>query len=325
MELRLAQFGLQAIRRLLGGATQVGAEAASKELVEKAAKDAATGYARDQLVKRGESVMRGKVLRTAPKQAGIEGGYLAKEIKVDELGQRWLAKTFWQDLEYRAIGDKVGADVVRALGVETPAIHLRQATIGGKRQLATVQKMVSHSGVRLPLDPHQLTKAQVDQLTASQVARWLIGDHDGKVANYLVKEGGEIVTIDLGNMYRHFPDDVLSKSWVANREEPIHNRIWQAFTEGTLAVDFLPGLEMVARIEALPDEKFLALIKPYVDARYQAAQEIPAGLPTAADFMRAALERKRHIRADVTAFYDQMLLDRKGKGFVAKLKELVGL
>lgn len=323
--MRLVQLGLQSLRRLVNGGAHAGSGAASKELVEKAAKDAASGIARDHLVKRGESIMRGKVLRTAPKQVGIEGGYLAKEVKIDELGQKWLAKTFWQDLEYRAIGDKVGADVARALGLETPAIHLRKATIGGKRQLATVQKMVGHSGVRLPMDPHQLTKAQVDQLNAAQVARWLIGDHDGKVANYLVKESGDVVTIDLGNMYRHFPEDFLSKSWIANREEPIHNRIWKAYTEGTLHVDFTAGLEMVAKIEALPDEKFLALLKPYVDARYQAAQEIPAGLPTAADFMRAALERKRHIRADVTAFYDQMKLERGGKGFVEKLKDALGL
>lgn len=285
------------------------ARSAAADTEKQVSRSAAQVLGRDALVRRGEVAMRGKVLRSAANQAGLEGGHIAKELKLDQAGQKWMAKGFKFGQEHRAVGDKVGSDVTRALGLETPVIHMREATLQGKRQMATLQRFVEHSGERLPLDPHQLTKKQVDQLTETQVARWLIGDHDGKINNFLLKKNGDVMAIDFGNMYRHFPTDVLAKGYVPNWEEPVYNRIWNAYAKGTLNVDMLPALAMVSKIEQMADDDFLKLIKPYVEARYL-TDDIPAQLPNVARFLEAALDRKQTIRETFTGFFDGLARER---------------
>ena len=209
---------------------------------------------------------------------------------------------------------------VSPLGLETPIVHLRKTNLAGKRQLATLQRFVEHSGQRLPIDPHQLTKQQVDQLTETQVARWLIADHDGRVNNFLVKKSGKVMAIDFGNMFSHFPTDKLAKSYVPNWEEPVYNRIWDAYAKGTLDVDLLPALAMVARIERMADGDYLKLIKPYVESRYLSG-DIPAGLPTVERFLEAALSRKQTVRETFTSFFDGLARERGLKGgFMEALK-----
>lgn len=320
----LASLGSSFIKRLFGG----GVKAVEQDVVRVVAAEAEQNVAlkagqvlgRDALVRRGEAAMKGKVLRKAANQAGLEGGHIAKELKIDQAGQKWMAKGFKFGQEHRALGDKVGSDVARALGLETPIVHLREATLGGKRQIATLQRFVEHSGERLPVDPHQLTKKQVDQLTETQVARWLIGDHDGKVNNFLVKKNGDVMAIDFGNMFRHFPEDVLSKSYVPNWEEPVYNRIWDAYAKGTLSVDMLPALAMVSKVEQLSDDAYVKMLRPFAEARYMTT-DIPAGLPTVESFLAAALERKQTIRETFTSFFDGLARERGLKGgFVEALK-----
>lgn len=246
-------------------------------------------------------------------QGGIGGGHLPKQVLVDEEANRWLLKTVPEKESFRALGDSVGSEVLDALGIRTPQVKAVTQHAGDKVVPGTLQEMWPHTGKAVPTDPTQLTAGQVDDLLEGQVGRWLISDHDGKAANFLLMADNHLASIDLGQMFRFFPQDQLSRTYKPNADAPIFNDLWAAYVKGQVSVDFQRGLDVVARVEAMPDDRYLAMLRPYVEARYQQAGAA-GSLKTADDFLAAALERKHHLRQDFTAFYDSLAKERGFSG-----------
>lgn len=263
------------------------------------------------------------VFKRAAEQGGLSGGHLPKQIMEDQFGRRWMFKTVPSGEEFRALGDKVGGDVLGAVGIRTPKVHLTEQSINGQVRFGTIQQMVEHSGEKLTADVTQLTQAQVDELTQSHVARWLISDHDGKVENFLVHKSGAIETIDLGQMYRFFPSDSLDRLYQPNAKKPIFNNLWEGYVEGKVKLDFQKGLDQVAKVEALSDDTFRDMLRPYAAARYQQGQPL-AGYKTADEFVNAAVRRKQNLRTDMLGFYDSLAKERGLSGIEEALGEAAG-
>lgn len=282
------------------------------------AEKAASSVARDslqlsnaarQVTRSADPELAHLVFKRAAEQGGLKGGHLPKQIMEDQFGQRWMFKTVPTGEEFRALGDKVGGDLLGAVGIPTPKVHLSSQEIDGQVRFGTLQKLVEHSGEKLPADVTQLTQAQVDDLTRSHVGRWLISDHDGKIDNFLVRKSGAVETIDLGQMYRFFPSDSLDRLYRPNAKPPVFNSLWEGYVEGKVHLDFQKGLDQVAKVEALPDRTFTDLLRPYATLRYQQGQGL-AGYRTADEFLQAALRRKQNLRRDMLGFYDSLAKER---------------
>jgi hypothetical protein len=251
----------------------------------------------------------------------LTGGHNPIQAMQDQHDRYWIFKAIEQkNAHYRAVGDKVGADLAQAVGLPSPVVHYASERINGEVQFGTVQPLIKHSGKRLGLDPELWTEVQKDQLTASQVFRWLIGDHDGKAANFLVMKDGNLVPIDFGNMFRNVGRDKLDRAYQPNSVKPLYNRMWDAYVNGRIDVNFHAGLFQVGKIEKLSDQEFLHLLEPYAEARYARAGFRPKGVETKEKFLALALQRKQNIRKDISTFYDKLAKERGLSG----LKEALG-
>lgn len=261
--------------------------------------------------------------RLAAKQPLLEGGHLPKQIMIDRFGKPWLFKATMPGKEYRALGDRTGSRIFNAIGLDTPKVSttrmpadLTYKTLDGQALAVkgdvygNIQRMIDNTGKTLPSDVTKLTPTQINQLVASHVGRTLIFDNDGKAANFLMRPDGGVATIDLGNMYRYVDQGPLQRNFAPNPgDEPYYNKLWQAYVDGKVNVDFSKGLQQVAKIEALPDSEFKQLLRPYAEARYAQGDGAP-GYPTVESFLRMAVNRKQNMRALMTDFYDRLTQER---------------
>lgn len=253
----------------------------------------------------------GLTFRLAGDTQGLVGGHLPKQILVDQHQRRWLVKEVPAGQEYRGLSDAVGSDLFKALGIPTPEVRAFDQVVGGKRLTGTIQPMVEHTGK--VVDARKLSPEQTDDLLQSQVGRWLISDHDGKPENFLLMKDHHVQAIDLGQMYRFFPGDSLDRKYQPNADKPLYRSMWKAYVTGKIDLDFSKGLEVVSKAEALPDEQFVKMLRPYAEARYRQGGPI-AGLPKVEDFLQAALSRKQTLRQDMLGFYDSLAKERGTSG-----------
>lgn len=245
----------------------------------------------------------------------LKGGHNPIQAMKDQLGQLWIFKAVFQrGAPYRAVGDKAGSDLARAVGIPTPPVQYASELMKGDVRFGTLSPMIKHSGKRLSADMTELTETQKKQLLQSHVFRWLIGDHDGKAANFLVLNDKSLVPIDFGNMYRNFSRDSLDRFYQPNPITPVYNQMWDAYVKGQIDLDFKAGLKQVGRIERLPDTEFMRLLKPYADARYAQPGFRPKGLETKEQFLKKALDRKHSLRKDIIRFYDSLAKERGPSG-----------
>jgi hypothetical protein len=251
----------------------------------------------------------------------LTGGHNPIQAMQDQFDRYWVFKSiFDKGVHYKAVGDKVGGDLAKAVGLPSPVVHFASEEINGKVQFGTVMPMIKHTGKRLPVSPKAWTEAQKDQLTASHVFRWLIGDHDGKAANFLVLKDGNLVPIDFGNMYRNIGKDKLERHYAPNPTPQVYNKMWEAYVNSSIDLNFHAGLYQVSRIEQLSDQEFLKMLEPYAEARYARGGFRPKAAATKEEFLKLALQRKQNIRTDISRFYDSLAKERGQSG----LREALG-
>ena len=104
--------------------------------------------------------------------------------------------------------------------------------------------------------------------------------------------------------------DQLNRTYQPNPVKPLFNHMWDGYVSGKIDLDFRAGLAQIDRIDELSDKRFLALLKPYVEARYKQPGFRPAGLDTEEKFLAKALARKQSLRGDMTRFYDSLAKER---------------
>ncbi len=102
--------------------------------------------------------------------------------------------------------------------------------------------------------------------------------------------------------FRFFPSDTLSTTYWPNKgeKEPLYNEMWREVKDGKASFDPDITDQAIKRAESIPDDKYVAMLKPYVDSRFNSADE-------GAKFLAQALDRKHNLRSDFEGVISEAL------------------
>jgi SPP1 gp7 family putative phage head morphogenesis protein len=241
-------------------------------------------------------------------------GMHEKHVFVDPDGNEWIFKP--QPL-FRAKIDTAAHAVQRLLGIDTNEFYLVELD-GRSGSIQSRFKNVTKAIRDVPLGEH--TPAHLLSIQREHLFDWLVSQHDTHDENLLVLKDGKVVGIDKGQAFRFFGKDRLDLEWgkagEPNPSETHYHRLFNAYASGKdVAVQPLSALEGFLRhVEGVPDVAFRKAIEDYARETWKAAQS-NAGLKSASwagryksadDFLDAIVERKRNLRADTTAFYEDL-------------------
>jgi len=238
------------------------------------------------------------------------GGAHRKYIYDDDQGNKWLFKPISED--FRAHGDEVAYRIGRL--IDPDAVEVRLIELDG--EVGSIQRMVPKLKAQKDfkgIDPKDLLPAELEQVQREHVIDWLISNHDGHWENFLRGTDGHLYGIDKGQLYKFLGDDVLDVAYHPNAvhgaSEPYYNTVMRAFAEGKVDLDLQATLTYIERVEAIPDEQFLDMLRPYAERRFKkGSAKIDA-------FYQMALDRKHNVRSDFEKFYDKLAKKRGLPGF----------
>lgn len=224
-------------------------------------------------------------------------------------GTRWLFKPVRE--EFRAYGDKVAEEIARALGVPHPELHV----VRMKGQLGSIQRMYDDVAGPLGSTPiNTLTRRQIEQIQREHAYDFLIGNHDGHGGNLLIRKSGDVVGIDKGQLFKFAGKDSISVDYNPNSGYGVtsyYNKSFKSYASGAYGRDFAldPNAKLLRdfldRLDKLPDDQYLAILKPYSSRR----PPVP-GL-TEQQFLQIALDRKKQLRKILADFYADMEKKRR--------------
>ena len=233
------------------------------------------------------------------------GGAHSKEFWVDKNGDKWMFKPIERaGDEFLAHGEEAAYKIARL--VDPHAIEVRAIRLDGR--LGSIQKW--RTDLRSDFDfsgvsPVDLTTLELEQVQREHVIDWLISNHDGHGKQFLRAKDGKVYGIDKGQAYKFLGSDALSIDYHPNRvhgeSEPYYNTVFRQVKAGKVQVDPSVALASIREVEKIPEEDFLAFLKPYADGRFgkdEAAKKA---------FLDQALARKRNLRRDFEGFYADVL------------------
>ncbi len=155
------------------------------------------------------------------------------------------------------------------------------------------------------VNPVELATLDVEQVQREHVIDWLTANHDGHAKQFLRARDGAVYGIDKGQAFKHLGEDRLSIDYHPNggfgEKEPFYNTLFRAVKGGDVEVDPAVTLRTIREVEKIPDEDYLAILRPYAEGRF-GRNEVQRRA-----FYDTALERKRNLRLDFEAYYADML------------------
>jgi len=238
------------------------------------------------------------------------GGAHRKYIYDDDQGNKWLFKPISED--FRAHGDEVAYRIGRL--VDPDAVEVRLVELDG--EVGSIQRMVPKLKAQKDfkgIDPKDLLPAELEQVQREHVIDWLISNHDGHWENFLRGTDDHLYGIDKGQLYKFLGDDVLDIAYHPNAphgaSEPYYNTVMRAFSEKRIDMNLQATLTYIERVEAIPDEQFLDMLRPYAERRFK------TGKAKLDAFYQMALDRKHSVRGDFEKFYDKLAKKRGLPGF----------
>jgi hypothetical protein len=225
--------------------------------------------------------------------------------------------------EQLAVSERVAChDLAVRLGLPGPdayAVRLR-----GKP--GVVQRLFP--GVKGDLEGmpfEQLTESDTDTILREAAYNWLIGENDGHAGNWLRLADGRLVGIDKGQAFKFYNADKLD--WDYHPNTGFHggqydHLLLRAYAQGQGPASIDPArLPQLAafldRVEALPDEEFLAILRPMAVGLHAASAGKP--LPgvfgqkvgwSVDQFLEEALRRKKGLRRDFLGYLERAQKER---------------
>lgn len=243
-----------------------------------------------------------------------------KDIYEDASGQRWLFKAATvkgsgEPKPYAAEAQVAFSNIAREVRDHLPLGLATMKGPGGKPVLGTLQPMLKLSTPKNLNDtaPAELSEAEKLDVASEHVLDWLTSNHDTHPGNLLRTADGRVVGADKEQGWRYFPKDKLSVDYAPNTEnygerEPYYNGFWRSWADGSMKFDPHRLEATMAKVEAIPSEKYEGLIRPYARAvsktfgRSQAQEDA---------FVKAAVKRKETIRTQ----FEEFLSGLQGKPF----------
>jgi hypothetical protein len=235
------------------------------------------------------------------------GGAGEKDVYKDATGQRWLFKAATvkgtnEPKPYAVHAQVAFAEVVHEVKDHVP---VAAATINGK--LGTLQPILSLGSPSnlAQVEPSKLTEREKLDVAQEHVLDWVMSQHDTHGGNLLRTSDGRVVGIDKEQGYRYFGKDKLDVHYQPNTEiygekPPYYNQFWKGVGDGSVKWNPHELAPTIAKVEAIPSERFASLVRPY-------AESIGKGEA----FVKAAVARKESIRGD----FEKLIGGVQGKPF----------
>lgn len=242
--------------------------------------------------------------------AGHLGGEKPKKILTKENGDQFLFKPELSGLRTSA---SLSVTNLQSLVLEpnefVPVVPMEH---NGKK--GSIQAMVPNSSPMVSVKEHvsgkqasderltNLSKPELQKLWQEFVFDWLVGNHDGKAANFLKTPTG-IIGIDKEQAFKTIGADQLSLSWKVNPTPPLMHLFFKLMQSGKLSVDLESIKPFLDRIDNISDEKWEEAVSPYLNVLSDAgisAKGLKAKLAT-------ILQRKNNLRSDLETFLDSTL------------------
>ena len=256
-----------------------------------------------------------------PTSAAVSGGAHSKSFYKDDKGRTWMFKPDNTNKGARADAEAAASEIMHKIGL--PSVPVRVANLEGKK--GAIQPIIPNT-TNLGPQPASWTQADLDGIVRMHVGSWLVGDHDGNNTNVLKTDGGGIVPVDQGQAFKFMGRDRLAVDYHPNSSFgsiPVYHTAYMAAANGGLAsgVSIRPSaaVPVIDKIESMPDEAFRDLLRSTAEegAKHQVewfgpmekrAKKLfsttnPTTKQVAEAFLDAAVERKKNIRKDFSAFF----------------------
>ena len=222
------------------------------------------------------------------------GGAHSKEFWTDEADERWLFKPAERAADdFVPHGEEAAYKIARL--IDPDAIEVRTVRLNGKT--GSIQKWRTDLKREIDFDgvnPVELTTLDIEQIQREHVIDWLIANHDGHAKQFLRARNGRVYGIDKGQAFKHLGEDRLSIDYHPNgqfgEQEPFYNTLFRAVKGGDVEVDPAVTLRTIREVEKIPDEDYLAILRPYAEGRFKRNEARKRA------FYETALERKRNLR-----------------------------
>ncbi len=236
------------------------------------------------------------------------GGAHSKEFWTDEAGERWLFKPAERAADdFVARGEEAAYKIARL--VDPDAIEVRTVRLNGRT--GSIQKWRTDLKREIDFDgvnPVELTTLDIEQVQREHVIDWLIANHDGHPKQFLRARDGRVYGIDKGQAFKHLGEDRLSIDYHPNgrfgEQEPFYNTLFRAVKGGDVEVDPAVTLRTIREVERIPDDDYLAILRPYAEGRFGRNEAQKRA------FYETALSRKQNLRRDFEAYYADVLRDK---------------
>ena len=233
------------------------------------------------------------------------GGAHSKEFWTDDAGDRWLFKPQERAADaFIPHGEEAAYKIARL--IDSDAIEVR--TIRLNDRVGSIQKWRTDLKRKIDFDgvnPVELTTLEVEQVQREHVIDWLIANHDGHAKQFLRGRDGRVYGIDKGQAFKHLGEDRLSIDYHPNggfgEKEPFYNTLFRTVKDGDVEVDPAVTLRTIGEVEKIPDEDYLAILRPYAEGCFGGNETQKRA------FYDTALERKRNLRRNFEAYYTDML------------------
>ncbi len=233
------------------------------------------------------------------------GGAHSKEFWTDDAGDRWLFKPKEGAADaFIPHGEEAAYKIARL--IDPDAIEVRTIRLNGR--VGSIQKWRTDLKRKIDFDgvnPVELTTLDIEQVQREHVIDWLTANHDGHAKQFLRARDGTVYGIDKGQAFKHLGEDRLSIDYHPNggfgEKEPFYNTLFRAVKDGDVEVDPAVTLRTIGEVEKIPDEDYLAILRPCAEGRFGGNEAQRRA------FYDTALERKRNLRLDFEAYYADML------------------
>lgn len=191
--------------------------------------------------------------------------------------------------------------------VEIKVVTDKQGRIG------ILQKLYTDVNDLKTIDWKSLSPQELKQIQREHILDWVLGNFDAHGGNFIRLNDGRILGIDKEQAFRYIADQ---NSWklslnyhpnaVYGEQEPIYNTIYRAFSKKEVDLDLQTVLPTLKRLEAIPDDKYRAILRPYAEALHGKGSKAEA-------FLDLAVKRKNETRQQFKSFFTELLKARDAK------------
>jgi len=245
------------------------------------------------------------------------GGAGKKFIYQGPDGQKYIfkpAQSKQGQLEpFRGYVQEAASEIAKRLYEPGEFIEVK-VTIDNQGHFGTLQKLFTDvEGNLKQINWKSLPPEDWKQIQREHVLDWVIGNFDSHGGNFIRLKDGRILSVDKEQAFRYIADP---KSWkmsldyhpnaVYGEQEPIYNTIYRAFANKEVDLDLQTVLPALQRLEAIPDEEYRAILRPYAEALHGKGAKAEA-------FLDQAVKRKQETREQFRQFFTSLLKARDPK------------